>query len=214
MFFQIGHLFYRFLISLSKLLIGPALEVRGLENLPKQEGFIIAANHVSSFDQFAIAAAIKKFLVENFIKKEKKLYFIGMLALKKRIYSFFLNENSGYIPSTKQGINRAVKLLKQDNIVGIFPTGHREQKEKISRGRKGIAFMALPSGAPVVPVACFGPTTFSFYQGLKYFFVSKKLIFGKPIKFSNSSLTRSVTRSVTDTIMIEIAKLCDKEYEP
>lgn len=219
MFFRIGHLFYRFLINLSKLLIGPTLEVGGLENLPKKEGFIIAANHVSSLDQFAIVAAIKKFLVENFIKKEKKLYFVGMLALKKRIYSFFINEDCGYLPSTKQGINQAVKLLKKGNIVGIFPEGRRNSTVNMLPGKKGVAFMALLSGAPVIPVACFAPPTFSFYQGLRYFFISKKLIFGSPIKFfpeAKSQLLNnsSLTRSVTDIIMLEIAKLCDKKYGP
>lgn len=218
MLIKIKYIFYRLLLFFSKLFIGPGLkEIKGLENLPKDEGFIIAANHINSLDQFAIAAAIKKFLVGNFLKRGKKLYFIGELAIKKRIYSFFLNEETGYLPSTKSGIDRAVELLEEGNIIGIFPEGRRNSSESTSKGKRGIAFMALPSGVSIIPTACFGPATFSFFQGLKYFFLSKKIIFGKPIKFFkkeksyllNNPLT---SRLATDIIMLEITNLCRKKY--
>lgn len=217
---KLKDLLYSTLIILSKIIIGPTIkEIKGLENLPKDKGFIIAANHVSSLDQFAIAAAIKKLLVENFIKKGKKLYYIGELGVKKRIYSFFLDEKIGYLPSTKQGINRGVELLRNGNIVGIFPEGHRSNKEKISKGKRGIAFMALPSEASVVPAACFAPPTFSFSQGLKYLILPKKILFGKPIRFFPKDTqwlkkNPSTAELATDIIMLEIAKLCNRAYEP
>jgi len=215
----VEEVFYRSLITLSeKILSRTIIEVRGLENLPKNRGFIIAANHVNSLDPFVIVVALRGFIKENLLKRGKKFYYIGMRAVKKRIYSFFLNEDMGYLCSTKEGVNRSVELLKEGNAVGIFPEGRRNNSGKIIKGRKGIAFMALQSGAPVIPTACFGLSSWGFYQGLKALQGPKKVYFGEPLQFFPRDLSDllenpSASLMATGMIMLEIAKLCGKEYE-
>jgi 1-acyl-sn-glycerol-3-phosphate acyltransferase len=212
-------LIYRFTIVLSKIVFRPRIcEIKGIENLPKSGGFIIASNHVNPFDPFLIVAVIANFLRKNYLKKRKKLHYVGMVQLKKRVYSFFLNENLGFLTNTIEGANRAVKLLEEGNILGIFPEGRRNDNKGLLKAKKGVAFMALLSGLPVVPVACFGPKIRSFNQGLKGLLARKKVYFGKPLKFSPRELSElkenpEIPSMVTRAIMMEIGKLWGKEYK-
>ena len=215
----VDKLFYRFIIVLSQIVFRPSIcEIRGLENLPKTGGFIIASNHVNPFDPPLIVAVIAKFLRKNYLKNGKKLYYLGMKELKRRIYSFFLNENIGFLLNSIIGANRAVELLGDGNILGIFPEGRRNDNKGLLKAKKGVAFIALLSGAPVIPVACFGPMTRSFNQGLKGLLACKKVYFGKPLKFSPRELSElkqnpEITLMVTRAIMMEIGKLWGKEYK-
>ncbi len=212
-------LFYNFVIFLSRIVFLPTIsEIRGLENLPRNGGFIIASNHVNCFDPFLIIAAISGFLKNNYFKRGKKFYYIGMTQLKKRIYSFFLNEKLGFLPNSVEGAQRSVELLKKGNIVGIFPEGRRNDNVKLLEAKKGVAYMALLSGAPVVPVACFGPKTRSFNQGLKGLLCTKKVYFGETIRFSERSLPEIKSSPgfllmVLRLIMSEIGELWGKSYE-
>lgn len=210
---------YRLILILSKLTFQPTVvKVEGKENLPKNKGFIIAANHVNSFDPFVIGVALGDVLTKTFLNKGKKLFYIGDLALRKRIYSFFLGQSLGYLPAKKDSVNVAVKLLRAGNIIGIFPEGRRTKGRKLSKGKKGVAFMALLSGAPVVPTACFGLPSFGFSQGLKSLFSPKKVIFGPPLEFFKKDRdylihNPTVVEQVVDIIMLEIAKLKGIKYE-
>lgn len=71
-------IFYRFLRVFGKIFIRPifGLELRGKENLPDDNGFILCANHWSILisktflstieeDKFKIAGPVKKFLLTN-----------------------------------------------------------------------------------------------------------------------------------------------------
>jgi len=212
-------LLYRFTIVLSQIVFRPTIsEIMGIENLPQTGGFIIASNHVNPYDPFVIVAVIAGFLRKNYFKYGKQLYYVGMVGLKKRIYSFFLNENLGFLVNSINGANRAVELLDEGNVLGIFPEGRRNDNNELLKAKKGVAFIALLSGLPVIPVACFGPKIRSFNQGLKGLLARKKVYFGKPLKFSSRQLSElkgnpEITLMVTRTIMFEIAKLWGKSYE-
>lgn len=210
---------YRLILILSKLIFQPTIvKVEGKENLPKNKGFIIAANHVNSFDPFVIGVALGDVLTRDFLSKGKKLFYIGDLALRKRIYSFFLGQNLGYLPAKKDSVNIAVQLLRAGNIIGIFPEGHRTRGSKLLKGKKGVGFIALLSGAPVIPTACFGLPSFGFSQGLKSLISSKKVIFGPQLEFFTKDYNYliqhlAVVEQAVDMIMLEIAKLKELRYE-
>lgn len=209
---------YRTLIILSVAFFRLRTQIRGIENLPKNEGFIIAYNHPSSLDQFIIASAMNGFLWK-FLRKGKKIFFIGETRIKKRLYSFFLREKHGYISISPGVIEKAIELLKQGNIVAIVPEGgrvrHNSQKNKI---RNGVGYMAHVSGIAVVPVYCGAPATFSFAKGSETFFKLKKIFkvyFGVPMNFSRISSSdlrknRSIANSIAKRIIQEIYLLREK----
>src|SRR4029079_10529858 len=50
----------------------------------------------------------------------------------------------------------ALDVLRQGKAFGIYPEGTRSRDGRLYRGRTGVAYLALTSGAPVVPVGLTG----------------------------------------------------------
>ena len=209
---------YGFFIKLSELIFIPRTEVRGMDNLPKEGGFIVAANHISVLDPFVLIGVMKKFLWKYYASMGKRIYGIGNAKLLDgSFFAFFLKENFGFIPNTHDGSLRAVELLNKGNIVGITPEGGVNLKDYIVKGKTGVAYIALLSGAPLIPVAFIGQPAVTFSQWIKTLFNPKKLIFGSPMDFSKKNflypeLDSELATRVTNKIMCRIAELAGKEY--
>ena len=211
---------HKFVIRVSAFIFVPRTKVEGMSNLPQKGGFIIAINHISVLDPLVIVGVMKNFLWKHYISKGKKIYGIGNERLKEKwIYALFFGEDFGLIPSTKEGIHRAVELLKQGNIVEIFPEGGVNPKDYLIRGRNGVAYMAILSGVPVIPGASITTPAINASQGRKTLLKTRKLIFGEPMNFlkrqrSYFNFNRTTVSTAIDKIMREIAKLAGKKYKP
>lgn len=209
---------YKFIMKLSALIFVSRTKVEGMDNLPTKEGFIIAANHISILDPFVILGAMKQFLRKHYMKRGKKFYGIGNIKLKKKIaLKFLVDEEVGFIPNTKEGSYRAVELINKGNIVLICPEGGINLKDYLVRGKDGVAYMAMLSGAAVIPLAIPGQPTVTFFRTVKILFKPKKLIFGSPMSFPKRQLSylilnRLLASVVTHKIMYKIAELAGKEY--
>jgi 1-acyl-sn-glycerol-3-phosphate acyltransferase len=219
-------LIYKFLYWFIYLLFKPQIsEISGLENLPKNEGFVLAANHQNSYDPLVLVAALKSFLWRNFIPQGKKLYFLGNVRLKVGVlkYSFIslainlLGEKMGYLPAAREGLQKAIKRIKNGHVVTIFPEGHRNPQPTLLKGRRGVAVLALLSGAKIIPVGCLGPPTRGLRQHLAGFVRQKKVIFGPALSFPQTNQETidqkpALLKIVTDCIMKEIGKTSQKQY--
>ena len=53
-------------------------------------------------------------------------------------------------------IRTALRLLKEGQVVGIFPEGTRSHSGEMLKPHLGAAMLALKSGAPILPVALSG----------------------------------------------------------
>lgn len=214
---------YCLILSLFKAQIS---EISGLENLPKDRGFIIAANHVSVYDPLVIVASLKNFLWQYFTPQRKKVYFIGDARLRRKIFRYHfvsflllaLGVKVGYLPANRPGLERAFSELEKGNIVAIFPEGKQNSKTQLLRGHKGVAVLALLSGAIVIPTGCFGPVPAKkVRQFFKGWFEKKQVVFGKGFSFNRITRDKigenpGLLRSTTDFIMQKIADVCGKEY--
>ena len=218
---------YKFLYNFLYVLFRPQiLEIKGLENLPKDQGFIIAANHSGVYDPFVIAVALKKFLWQHFTPFGKKLYFLGNARLRNKVFRYHfisfglivLGAKIGYLQASRVGLNEAIPLLRDGNIVVIFPEGHQNPLNTLLRGRKGVGVLALFSGVPVLPTGCFGSIRVKkvrqFFKGWKK---KKRVIFGNGFSFVEET-QEEINRNpqnlglTTDFIMEKISQLCGKKY--
>ena len=50
-------------------------------------------------------------------------------------------------------LDAALELLRDGRFLGFFPEGTRSPDGRLYRGRSGIGYLVLRSGAPVIPVA-------------------------------------------------------------
>jgi 1-acyl-sn-glycerol-3-phosphate acyltransferase len=121
----------------------------GTEHVP-DGGVILASNHRSFLDPFAIGCCIGR-----------PIYFVAKRELfKNPLLGWFLN-CLGAFPikrgaSDEESMATALALLERDQAVVIFPEGTRIRTGSLARPRRGVGRLALESGSPVVPIAVTG----------------------------------------------------------
>jgi 1-acyl-sn-glycerol-3-phosphate acyltransferase len=203
---------------LKNLLLGPLLRLiyrpraRGIENIPRTGGFILAANHLSFVDSLFMPLACPRPVV-----------FLGKADYFESWRTRWFFRAVSVIPVRRQGgaageaaILAGIEALKEGRAVGIYPEGTRSPDGRLYRGKTGVARMALEARVPVIPVSIRG-TREVMPLDAKVPRMSGKVVveFGKPLVFDryrDSPRDRFVLRSVTDEIMYEIMMLSGQEY--
>src|SRR5437868_13074173 len=131
------------------------LRARGIENLPAEGGFVLACNHVSSFDPWPLGMPLwpRRFL--RFMAKSE-LYWFPLGKLIDAAGAFPVHRGQ----QDTVAIETAVRLAREGNVVAMFPEGTRRTKGLVkrfeARPRSGAARIALEAGVPLVPAAVRG----------------------------------------------------------
>ena len=124
-------------------------KIKGLENLPKEGGFMLVCNHLSMIDCVVLVSLFKQ-----------KIYFMA----KKEIFDKKLKEKffrwAGGIPVDRENldlksIKECFKKLKENEILVVFPEGTRNKKQEVDLLpiKGGASLLAYKAGTKVVPVA-------------------------------------------------------------
>ncbi|WP_026543648.1 lysophospholipid acyltransferase family protein [Arthrobacter sp. 35/47] len=188
--------------------------VVGLENVPPSGGFIVAPNHLSFLDSVLVQALMPR-PVAFFAKAE---YFTGTGVKGALMRSFF--EGVGSIPvqrgqqaASVQALKTLLEMLEAGDGVGIYPEGTRSRDGLLYRGRTGVGWLALTTGAPVVPVGLLGTDRLqpagSRWIRPQHF----TMRIGEPLYFERTGPDHSLParRQATDTIMDAIAALTGQD---
>ncbi|MDD2430108.1 MAG: lysophospholipid acyltransferase family protein [Firmicutes bacterium] len=143
-------------------------------NYPMPEGgVILAGNHISNLDPPVLACASKR-PVYFLAKKELfKNPVIG--AILRAFKAYPLDRSKGDLAAIK----RALTVLKEDKVLGIFPEGTRVKGAAMGKPLNGAAFLATQAKVPIVPVAVSG--TELGFKGLFLGKIKMAVVFGKPI---------------------------------
>lgn len=129
------------------------VEVQGLENVRLDKPQIFAANHVSWFDVWVLAAVIPKRY--RFVAK-KELGLIPLFGTAWKAAGHISVDRSNRA-SAIRSLEEAGRRLREDNSsVVIFPEGTRSPTGEMLPFKKGAFMLALHSGVEVVPVAILG----------------------------------------------------------
>ncbi len=185
-------------------------EIRGIENIPKDRPFIIAANHTSYMDHFGLASLIVPHLNKKLHFLAKKEHFEGMQK--------FWHEYAGAIPldrekGGKEALKWAIQALKEGKIIGIYPEGTRSPDGKIQQGKTGAARLAVAAKVPIIPIGLIG--MFDILPKGKLIPKLKRAAInvGSPIYFDyDENAGDKLLRLMTTKIMKEIAKLSSQKY--
>jgi 1-acyl-sn-glycerol-3-phosphate acyltransferase len=191
--------------------------VEGLGNVPKDGPFIVAANHLSFLDSVLVQALMPR-PVAFFAKAE---YFTGKGVRGALMKSFF--EGVGSIPvergqqaASVQALRTLLDHLEQGDGVGIYPEGTRSRDGRLYRGRTGVGWLALTTGAPVVPVGLLGTEALqpAGKKGVRPQHFTLRI--GEPLVFAKTGPGHPLParRSATDSIMDSIAALTGQERVP
>lgn len=158
--------------------INGGLEVKGVDNIPMQEGGIIASNHISYLDPPLIGAVLPR--MPTFMAR-RGLFDIKIPILRWYIHHYaFPIDREKTLPST---IKEAIRRLKNGELIVIFPEGMRSETGELLEGRKGVGLIACKGNAAVIPTLIVG-TDKALPVGGKWLRRAKvSVIFGKPLYF-------------------------------
>lgn len=124
------------------------LVVEGEENLNRDDGFIIAANHSIIFDPIFIATACKDRLL-HFVAKYEVFKNPVVGAVLKSCNAFPIVRGKGDM----QAINYASDLVKKGKVLCIFPEGTRSRDGYPKKAKSGVGLIARNAKCDVIPAA-------------------------------------------------------------
>ncbi|NJP04902.1 MAG: 1-acyl-sn-glycerol-3-phosphate acyltransferase [Chloroflexaceae bacterium] len=129
------------------------LEVRGLENLPQQGPFVMAANHSSNLDPFVMAASLPYAWMERtYWAGSVDLFFrSSVMRLFSRISQTLPVSSAASGSFTTSLAFGALTLKKQKNLVW-FPEGRLSPSGEILPFRQGLGIILNQYPAMVVPI--------------------------------------------------------------
>ena len=151
-------------------------EVTGLENLPTEGSFLIAANHASFLDPPLIGSQVQRQIA----------YFARKTLWKPGVAAWWL-DTVGTIPVDRDGgqdvsaIKRVLRALKEDKGLILFPEGTRSPDGSLQAPKAGVGLICCRAQVPVVPVRIFG--SFEAYgkvRGLRLG-TPVSIVFGRPV---------------------------------
>lgn len=152
------------------------LEVHGLENVPKDNEYIICPNHLSTLDPPLMVAVFPRNVA--FMAK-KELFDIKFLRWWIDWLGAFSVNRESLAPST---IKTVLNIKKSNWVFGIFPQGTRGVPGEIKGVTKGFAGLAKITKCAILPVGIIGTNE------VKRLPFSGKIIvnIGKPIPYSDN----------------------------
>lgn len=126
------------LIFRPKILNWKALRVKGRA--------IYVSNHWALTDPFFVAFVTPR-VIHFMAKKELFASSVGNFIMKQ-VFAFPVDRGHADLQSLKV----ALTLLEKGKAFGIFPEGKRSITGEVDELESGAAFLALRSGAPIIPI--------------------------------------------------------------
>ncbi|QHE62016.1 1-acyl-sn-glycerol-3-phosphate acyltransferase [Rossellomorea vietnamensis] len=185
---------YTFARGLVKSILSPLyrIEVKGLEHFPEDGGVLLCANHIDNLDPPVVGISAPRPV--SFMAKEE-LFNVPVLGkLLPDLRAFPVKRGM----SDREALRKGLKILKQGDVLGLFPEGTRSKTGQIGKGLAGAGFFALRSEAYVVPCAIIGP-----YKPFR----KLKVVFGPPIPIDSIREERLNAEKTTEIIMKHIEEL-------
>jgi 1-acyl-sn-glycerol-3-phosphate acyltransferase len=199
----------RFVIApLARLVYRPRVE--GRANVPRTGPVIFASNHLSFIDSIAIPVAAPRpvhFLAKSsyFEKWASRQFFTAVGAIP-------VERGAGQ--AALDALDQQRRILEDGRAVALYPEGTRSLDGRLYKGRTGVAFLALQTGAKVVPVGLIG-TDKVMPVGAKFPSLSERVTvrFGEALDLSSHGAATSgrARRTATDEIMAAIHALSGQE---
>src|ERR1700712_5024775 len=151
------------LYFLGRVLMAPLLKlvyrprVIGKRNVPKRGAVILASNHLSFIDSVVIPMTAPRRV--QFLAKSS--YFEGT-GVKGRVSRDFFTAigavgvKRGAGAAAQEALDQSRKIIDTGAAFAVYPEGTRSLDGRLYKGRTGVGWLALTTGAQVIPVGLIG----------------------------------------------------------
>jgi len=186
------------------------LRVEGAEHIPATGPFILSPVHRSNIDTPLVSAVTRR-----------ELRYIGKDAMWKYGWSAWFFTSLGGFPvhrgtADREALKKCVAVLEGGEPLVLFPEGTRRSGPVLDEVFDGAAYVALRTGAPIVPVGIGGSET-AMPKGGKVIRPSKVVIvIGDPVEapqVEGAKARRAAVRSQTTVLYDVVQRLFDEAQE-
>jgi 1-acyl-sn-glycerol-3-phosphate acyltransferase len=132
------------------------VRVRGVEHVPASGSAILAFNHVSVLDGPVLA-------IETARTARRATRFLVAAEIFRRFFLGWVLRTYRQIPirrgrGDEHALDEAVRVVGDGALAAIAPEGrvNRDGADELQRIRSGVARIAIPTGASVIPVGIWG----------------------------------------------------------
>jgi 1-acyl-sn-glycerol-3-phosphate acyltransferase len=206
--------------QLSRVVAGPVLHAfgrpraTGLENIPASGPALLASNHLSIIDSVYLPLMLSRPVV--FPAKAEYFTAKGPVGRLWAAYLRSTNQLAMNRDDTKSAtatLEAAAEILRAGELFGFYPEGTRSPDGRLYRGRSGLGWLVLNTGAPVIPVAMSG-TRKMMPPGKLPRPAKIEVKIGKPMEFGHlaGDPPGRARRIIADEVMRAIAELSGQEY--
>ena len=185
------------------------VEIQGSENIPKEGGFVIATNHLGRLDVALLFYALEGDFILTIAEKYEHHWLFGPIG--NAINGIWLDRYNADVGAIRQVLTR----MKAGGILAIAPEGTRSKTETMAEGKPGVAYLALKTGLPIVPVGLTGTEDRMVIDRLKHLKKSEiKIIVGTPLNLPPIPKKNrdAILKEYTEEIMCQIGALLPEKY--
>lgn len=184
--------------------------IKGKENLPHDQSYVVAMNHVSIFDP-PLAAAFWP----------EQLEIIGASDVFEKPGQGLVLKMYGVIPVHRGDydrtlFNKIISVIKAGYPLLIAPEGGRSHVPAMRRAKPGIAYIIEQTRVPVVPAALVGTTEDFWQRASRGDRPSLEIRIGKPITLPEITVKgnekHEARQQNADLVMRYLAGLLPEEY--
>ncbi|MBQ3088122.1 MAG: 1-acyl-sn-glycerol-3-phosphate acyltransferase [Clostridia bacterium] len=178
------------------------VEYHGKENVPKNKGYILAANHTSIADMFAIAVPVKAQIC--YMAKAELFKFKPVVWLFKALGTFAVKRGKG----DTEAIDKACSIIENGKVLGIFPEGTRSKTGEPGKAKAGVALIAMQTKADILPISVrYSKGTFKLFSKVTVR-VGELIPFEEPAEEEGQ---RAAIRRISTSVMDKIKELWETE---
>lgn len=198
---------------LARLLFNARIE--GVENIPRSGAFILVSNHCSNVDPPILGWAIGN-------QVNRVVHFLSKVEMRSWPVIGWLASQSGVIFVRRGEADRAAQrlalgALSSGRPIALFPEGTRSRDGHLKAGKSGAAYLAMRSGAPLLPVGIAG--THRIFPGRSRWPhpTRVRIRIGQPFSLPHvpaGRLERATLTDATEHIMGEMAALLPADQQP
>ncbi|WP_420898422.1 lysophospholipid acyltransferase family protein [Cryobacterium serini] len=188
--------------------------ILGRENIPASGRVILASNHLSFIDSIVIPLVATRRV--QFLAKSTYFTGTGFKGWVSR--TFFtaigaIGVERGAGQAAQAALDEGRAVLDAEGAFAIYPEGTRSLDGRLYKGRTGVAWLALTTGAVVVPVGLIGTQEIQPVGTTLPRIRKVTVAFGKPLDLSHHGQATSgkARRQATDEIMTAIHDLSGQE---